>query len=146
MHIRELNRAPQCELTRARPGVRLLGAGKATRRIAAGAALLLLFPALSMGMNPTGHPVKKITHASNISAWHAVDPRHLVISLSPSKNYLLTLRRDCPSMNFAANVSVTTSNNTIYAGFDAVTVNGQRCGISQINKLSKSEKRALTST
>jgi hypothetical protein len=104
---------------------------------------LLLVAITASAMTPTGSPVKKITSASSISGWHAVDPRRVVISFSPTKNYLLTLRRDCHSLNFASSVSVTTSNNTIYAGFDSVTVDGQRCGIQKINKLSKAEKKAL---
>ncbi len=110
------------------------------------APLLLALPLTLQAMNPTGHPVKKIPHASTIKGWHAVDQRHLVISLSPSKNYLLTLRRDCHSLSFAANVGVTTSNNAIYAGFDSVTVDGQRCGIAKISKLSRAEKKALERT
>lgn len=109
-------------------------------------SVALVLPMVSItasAMTPTGSPVKKITSASSISGWHAVDARRLVISFSPTKAYLLTLRRDCHSLNFAANVNVTTSNNTIYAGFDSVTVDGQRCGIQKINKLSKAEKKAL---
>ena len=95
-------------------------------------------------MIPTGKTVKKINQASHIRDFHPVDNRHLVISISNNKNFLLTLQRDCPSLRFASNLSVSASNNTIYAGFDYVTADGSKCGIESISKLSKDEKKALT--
>ncbi|MEM7080810.1 MAG: DUF6491 family protein [Pseudomonadota bacterium] len=125
---------------------RLLGRPIGVRR---GALVLLMslplaFSAFAMG--PTGLPVKKIPFASSIDSWHAVDPKHVVVNLSPTKSYLLTLRRDCPALRNNADLGVTASNNTIYAGFDAVTVNGRSCTIQRINKLSQAERRALIET
>ncbi len=94
-------------------------------------------------MTPTGLPVNKIPHASQIHSWHAVDKRHLILSVSSKQNYLVTLRRDCHALNFATNVGVSTSNNTIYAGFDHITADGNQCAIQKINKISKDEKRQL---
>ena len=103
---------------------------------------LLTVPLLSLAM-PTGAPVNKIRFASQIDSWQALDARHLVLSLSASKNYLITLRKDCHSLPRAANVGVSASNDTIYAGFDYITADGQRCAIQTINKLSKAERNAL---
>ncbi len=91
-----------------------------------------------------GFPVKKIPFADRISDWRAVDKRHLVVSTSPRTSYLLTLRRDCHTLNFASRLGVSSSNNTVYAGFDYVTSDGQRCAIQRINELTKAEKKALT--
>ncbi len=104
---------------------------------------LIALPVLSLAM-PTGSPVSKIRFASKIDSWQALDARHLVLSLSASKNYLITLRKDCHSLPRAANVGVSASNDTIYAGFDYITADGQRCAIQTINKLSKEETRSLT--
>ena len=95
-------------------------------------------------MVPAGPPVKKIPYASEIRSWQPIDDRHLVVSLSPSKNYLLTLRRECPSLSFASNFGVSTSDNNIYAGFDYITADGRKCGIAAINKITKAQTRALS--
>lgn len=95
-------------------------------------------------MIPTGLSVKKIPLASQIKNWEAVDERHVVVSLSKSKNYLLTLNKQCPALTFASNFGVSASNNAIYAGFDYITVDGRKCGIAAINKLSSAQKEALS--
>ncbi len=110
---------------------------------------VLLLSVLSSGANAMtpepGFPVKKIPFADQIDDWHVVDARHLVISTSPSKNYLVTFRNVCHRLNSNQKLGVSSSNNSVYAGFDYVTVGGQRCGITKINKISKAQKKALTS-
>ena len=111
-------------------------------------ALCLLAAAIALQTTamPTepGLPVNKIPFADRISDWRAVDKRHLVVSTSPSTSYLLTLRRDCHTLSFASRLGVSSSNNTVYAGFDYVTSDGQRCAIQRINELTAAEKKALT--
>ena len=102
---------------------------------------LAAIPLLSAAM-PTGAPVNKIRFASKIDSWHAIDARHLVLSLSASKNYLITLRQDCHSLPRASQVGVSASNDTIYAGFDYITADGQRCAIQAINKVSSEVVKA----
>ena len=97
----------------------------------------------AQAMIPTGELVRKIPFASSIDSWHAVDDRHVVISMSRSKNYLLTLRRECPALPFASNFGVSASNNTIYAGFDYITADGRKCSIKTINRLSRDETKGL---
>ena len=91
-----------------------------------------------------GLPVNKIPFADRISDWQAVDKRHLVVSTSPSRSYLLTLRRECHTLSFANRLGVSSSNNTVYAGFDYVTSDGQRCAIQRINEITNDERKALT--
>lgn len=107
-------------------------------------AICFVWPATSLALAPVGAPVSKITLGSNISTWQALDERRLVLSLSPKQNYLLTLTRDCYALPFASQLGVSASNNTVYAGFDYITADGERCAIKAINQLSKDEKRALT--
>ena len=70
-----------------------------------------------------------------IDSWEALDARHVVLSFSAKKNFLVTLSRDCPSLPRATNVAVSASNDTIYAGFDYITADGQRCAIQAIDRL-----------
>ncbi len=108
-------------------------------------ALLSLFGAMTVhALLPAGADVKKIPFASNLDGWHAIDNRHVILTFTPAKNYLLTLNRDCHGLNFASHLGVTTSNDAIYAGFDYITADGRRCGIQTINRLSREQKTALT--
>ena len=96
----------------------------------------------SMSTTP-GKPVKKIQRASDIVNWQALDRRHLIVTLNSNRDYLLTLRNTCVNLHSAARLGVSSSNNTIYAGFDYITADGQRCSIQQINRLSQADKRSL---
>ena len=108
-------------------------------------ALSLSWAIDSHAMTPVGSPVTKIPLISNLSTWQALDQRRLVLSLNPMQNYLVTLSRSCHSLPKASHVGVSASNNTVYAGFDYITADGERCAIKAINRLSDDEKRALTS-
>lgn len=108
------------------------------------AATLAIASLSIQAMIPAGPPVKKIAFASEIRSWQAIDDRHVVINVSPTKSYLLTLRRQCPSLTYASNFGVSASNNNIYAGFDYITADGSKCGIAAINRISKEQTRALS--
>ena len=94
-------------------------------------------------MTPLGSPLNKISVLGGLNTWEALDERRVVVSTSPKKTYLLTLSHSCHSLPFANHLGVSTSNNTVYAGFDYITADGQRCAIKTINRLSKQQKRAL---
>ncbi len=98
------------------------------------ATCLVALPGLAVALN-TGTPVSKISGASKIDSWEALDARHVVLSFSTEKNFLVTLQRDCHSLPRASNVGVSASNDTIYAGFDYITADGQRCAIQAIDRL-----------
>ncbi|NKB99211.1 MAG: hypothetical protein GKR90_12060 [Pseudomonadales bacterium] len=99
--------------------------------------------ATAMPSNP-GIPVKKILHASQIDTWLVLDNSRLIVSRPAAKNYLVTLRRECHELGFAHSVGLSSSNNTVYAGFDYVTVGAQRCAIQSINQISPAQKADLT--
>ena len=98
----------------------------------------------SSAMTPVGTPVKKIPFANHIDSWKALDKTQLVLSVSPQKNYLVTLRRPCHSLAFTHDVGFSTSNNTIYAGFDYITTGLDRCSIQSIKKVSRDEVKTLS--
>lgn len=79
--------------------------------------------------------VKKIPLQAPIAGWQAIDHRHVILNFSAEQSYLLTLNRDCHGLTYADHLGVSTSNNAIYAGFDYVSADDQKCAISSINKL-----------
>jgi hypothetical protein len=80
-------------------------------------------------------PVRSIESANRISGWEHLDDQHVVLRLSAQDQYLITLRNRCLGLSWALNVGVTMSNNTIWAGFDAITVDGNQCEIELINPM-----------
>ena len=102
-------------------------------RLLAAAAAVAAWPALSITESPT--PVDHIAAADEIQGWTLVDNRHVVVQLGAQRHYMLTLSQDCYRLNWAQHVGVTSSDNTIYAGFDYVTADGWQCGIERIEQL-----------
>ena len=92
-----------------------------------------------------GAPVKQIPLVSSISTWQALDNRRLVVSLEDQKNYLVTLTKQCRTLPTAAQLGVSASGNAVYAGFDYITADGERCAIQSISRISLAEKGQLTS-
>jgi hypothetical protein len=84
---------------------------------------------------PTGEPVASIPGASSIEAFRTLDNAHVMVSLADRQQYLMTLNRDCLGLRFARHIGVSTSDNTIWAGFDALTADGQSCAIRTIHRL-----------
>ncbi|MCZ6709553.1 MAG: DUF6491 family protein [Gammaproteobacteria bacterium] len=80
-------------------------------------------------------PVRSIESANQINDWEQLDDQHVVLRSSSQNQYLITLKSRCLGLNWARNVGVTMSNNTIWAGFDAITVDGNQCEIKMINPL-----------
>jgi len=105
--------------------------------------LAITLAATAMPGSP-GSPVKKIPFASQIEGWKVLDKKRIIVSRSPLKNYLVTLRRDCHQLGFTRTVGISSSNNAVYAGFDHLTVKGQRCPISAINEITPAQKDNLT--
>ena len=105
--------------------------------------LLLIGTSAAAMKSQPGLPVKKIKFANQIETWEVIDRQHLLVSLSATRNYLLKLRQNCRSLNASSHLGISSSNNTVYAGFDYITANGQRCSIQSINKLSKAELASL---
>ena len=98
-----------------------------------GAATVLALPPAQTVQERLLEPVRSIESADRISGWEQLDDQHVVLRLSADDEYLITLKSRCLGLNWARNVGVTMSNNTIWAGFDAITVDGNQCEIETIN-------------
>jgi len=108
--------------------------------LAAAPAFALPPPDLSPGAPPgstidAGQPVSSIPMANRIEDFQALDDAHVMVSLADRQQYLMTLNRECVGLRFAQHVGVSTSDNTIWAGFDALTADGHSCPIRQIHRL-----------
>ena len=91
--------------------------------------------ALAMGPEDDGEPVTSIPHADGIRGWSQLDNQRVLVSVDEQSNYILTLKHQCHGLAWAQNVTVTMSNNTIWAGFDAIEADGRACPIHSIHKV-----------
>ncbi len=82
----------------------------------------------------SGKPVSKIAGVREIVDWQTLDDRHLLLELSPSRIYRLTLGPEC-HLPYAQTVGISRSEGTIWAGFDYVTADGKQCSIRRIEQL-----------
>lgn len=87
----------------------------------------------------SGHPVASIPTADRVYAFRPLDYEHVVLSTTSETHYLVTLNRQCVGLRLARHVGVTASNNEIWAGFDALTTDGEACAIREIHRVSEPE-------
>jgi hypothetical protein len=107
-----------------------------------GASLLLLCSSqTSFALPPEGHgeSVRSIPDAQQISAWTTIDNQRVVINVNATDTYLLTLKQQCHGLGWAQNITVTMSNNTIWAGFDEIKADGLQCPIDRISRVSAND-------
>jgi hypothetical protein len=90
-----------------------------------------------------GEPVQNIPQADRIVDWTAVDGQRVLVN-NAQNSYLLTLKHQCHGLAWAQNVTVSMSNNTIWAGFDKIQADGLQCPIDRIWRLGSGDTRLLT--
>lgn len=102
-----------------------------------GAALTALISTSALAMPPelSGRDVQSIEAMNGISGWSHIDNQTVLVNLDEKSAYLLTLKHQCHGLAWAQNVTVTMSNNTIWAGFDAIKADGLDCPIDRIEKI-----------
>jgi len=92
-------------------------------------------PVFAMPPEINGEIVRSIPDANEISGWSHIDNQRVLVSLDAQSSYLLTLKHQCHGLAWAQNVTVTMSNNTIWAGFDSIKADGLACPIERIQKV-----------
>ncbi len=79
--------------------------------------------------------------------WQPLDDRHLILSSSHRKGYLIKLMSVCSELDFANNIKLKQEFGTILnAKFDSIIVPGQfnqECTIDRIYVLDEAQKKAL---
>ena len=111
----------------------------ARRAVAASVLSLFAVPVLALPPTSPGEPVRSIQNADRIRDWSTLDNQRVVVSVDARDAYLLTLKHQCHALSWARSVTVTMSNNTIWAGFDAIKADGLQCPIEHISKVSARE-------
>ncbi len=108
--------------------------GKTPNRLAT-ALLTALLAAPALATIPEGVTVRSIEGADAISSWSHLDNQRVLLNVDEKNTYLLTLKHQCHGLAWAQNVTVTMSNNTIWAGFDEIQADGLACPIHSIQKI-----------
>jgi hypothetical protein len=117
-----------------RAGSKFKGFGLALAGCLAAASATALPPVQDVAeLLLAGERVTSIPTAGGIAGFQPIDDEHVVLSLADNQRYLLTLNRECFGLRWARHVGVTVSDNTIWAGFDALTADGAACSIREIH-------------
>jgi hypothetical protein len=105
--------------------------------IAAIGMMATLATGMAFAMPPeiSGESVRSIPDADGISDWAPLDNQRVLVNLDEKNSYLLTLKHQCHGLAWAQNISVSMSNNTIWAGFDAIEADGRACPIDSIERI-----------
>jgi hypothetical protein len=98
-------------------------------------ALLAALASPKLAALTPGETVRSIPDADRIEGWTAIDNQRVIVDVAARDSYLLTLKHQCHALGWARNVTVSMSNNTIWAGFDAIRADGLQCPIEQINRI-----------
>ena len=101
-------------------------------------ALIALFGssgALAIQPGLEGESVQNIEASNGISGWEHIDNQRVLVNVDEKSTYLLTLKHQCHGLAWAQNVTVSMSNNTIWAGFDSIRADGLACPIDRIEKI-----------
>jgi len=103
--------------------------------LAAMIALLASSAAMAIPPGFEGESVQNIEAADGISDWEHIDNQRVLVNVDEKSTYLLTLKHQCHGLAWAQNVTVSMTNNTIWAGFDEIQADGLTCPIHRIEKL-----------
>jgi len=90
-----------------------------------------------------GTQIDRITSAHSITAYSSLDRQFLLLAEGKKRHYLLNLGNACHKLAWAEHINISRSDDTIYAGFDYVSVDGTRCEIGEIRQISREEMQAI---
>lgn len=87
--------------------------------------------------------VEKFRIMRNIDGWRPIDRNTLIIWTSPSKPYLVELKRNSHGLRHAFAIGVTSTAGSVYERFDSVVVDGFRYPIEAIYELDAETARQM---
>ena len=99
---------------------------------------------LAMYMSHAGEPVNQVRYY-NPQGWERIDDAHIVLTMRPREQYLLTLSGPCLQWSTGMPViGIQTTMGTVLSRFDRVTANGvpMSCSIHEIRPLDAAAVRA----
>ena len=87
--------------------------------------------------------------AFRFRGWRSLDDKHLIISTSPKKPYLITLRSRCVELKYSQGISINHGGTSVlYAGTDSISVPKNphnKCVIQKIHKLTDEQADEVSS-
>jgi hypothetical protein len=123
-----------------------------TRKILMTLVCAIALPAVAME-NPVPsdtldeqNEVKSFHLFGGMDGWNALGRDALIVWTSPSKAYLVQLRRPSHGLRFATQIGITSTVGTVSAGFDSVIVEGWRYPIKSIHTLDRARAKELLSS
>lgn len=78
-----------------------------------------------------GAPVKDF-HFWQLVRWEVLGQYDLVVWTNPREAYLLHVARPCSGLDFAQTIALTSTQQRVFARFDSVLFENQRCRIAEI--------------
>jgi len=87
-----------------------------------------------------GRPVKSFTWLGRFDSWEPLGKEHLLVYTRPNEAYLLKVSGPCDVRFATGPIGITSTNYTVYAGLDSITVNSGpggrwQCPIDEIRPL-----------
>ena len=87
-----------------------------------------------------GRPVKSFTWLGRFDSWEPLGKDRLLVYTRPNEAYLLKVSGPCDVRFATGPIGLTSTNYTVYAGLDSITVNGGpggrwQCPIDEIRPL-----------
>lgn len=81
-----------------------------------------------------GEAVKTLQNYE-LSGWRYINQRAIIMSASPSRDYLITLKERCYELSTSEVIGTTATGNIIHAAYDAlvVSIDGSSIGSGRIN-------------
>lgn len=76
--------------------------------------------------NNLDNQLEEVTEISrfNLMSWEKIDNQSFILQTSPSRFYLILLRRPAWEMPFAESIAISSTGNLVKPGYDRVTVFG----------------------
>jgi len=91
--------------------------------------------------------VKKIT-SFRFHGWQSLDNRHLILSASFNRPYLISLKNYCTDLNYTDTIIVDSSGSSLQAKFDSIIPvqhHRSKCYIKSIHKITREQVSQITS-
>ena len=89
--------------------------------------------------------IKKIT-AFRFDGWSPLEGKHLIISTTFNKPYLITLKSRCPELRYANAIQIHNTGSILQTKLDSISVPGEmgiRCYIETIHVLDREQKKYI---
>ncbi|GIX35705.1 MAG: hypothetical protein KatS3mg126_1484 [Lysobacteraceae bacterium] len=92
-----------------------------------------------------GSPVESF-HFWDLHSWQPLGPRDLLVQTRVDEGWLIRVDEPCSGLEFATRIGLSSSQQRVYARFDEVLFERQRCRIREIRPVDLKALRRLRSS